>query len=121
MTERSPRSADIGPEASEPAGRFWTRRRALVAGLGSVAAIAAAGATSIELAGRGVLPGQQYLDSLDGACQVYVPSLTFGPPGPQRSGTFYSGARHRIVGYTVAYPPGHLPGARLPLVIALHG
>jgi len=36
-------------------------------------------------------------------------------------GTFYSAARHRRAGYTVAYPPGHRRGDRLPLVIMLHG
>ena len=42
-------------------------------------------------------------------------------PGPSLSGTFYSRARRREVGYTIAYPPGHRPGSQLPLIIALHG
>lgn len=37
------------------------------------------------------------------------------------SGTFYSYARNRRVGYTIAYPPGHAAGAALPLVVMLHG
>ena len=45
----------------------------------------------------------------------------YAPPGPQVSGTFYSAARNRAVGYTIGYPPRHRPGARLPLVIMLHG
>ena len=45
----------------------------------------------------------------------------YATPGPQHSGTFYSAARRTSVGYTIAYPPGHRQGDRLPLVIALHG
>jgi len=37
------------------------------------------------------------------------------------SSTFYSQARHRAVGYTIAYPPGHQMGDTLPLVVMLHG
>jgi pimeloyl-ACP methyl ester carboxylesterase len=32
-----------------------------------------------------------------------------------------SRARNRLVGYTLAYPPGHGPGSVLPLAISLHG
>lgn len=78
-------------------------------------------ATGAELINSGVLPGRQYLDWLDGACLVRVPPMSFGPLGPQHTGTFYSGARRRTVGYTIAYPPGHRPGAELPLVVGLHG
>ena len=46
--------------------------------------------------------------------------MTFSAPGPSISGTFYSRARQREVGYTIAYPPGHRPGDRLPLIIELH-
>ncbi len=42
-------------------------------------------------------------------------------PGPLVSGTFYSRRRHRTVGFSIAYPPGHRPGDRLPPVLALHG
>ena len=59
---------------------------------------------------------------LDGACSVTVPDRTsYAAPGPSVSGTFYSAARRRTVGYTIAYPPGHRPGDRLPLVVMLHG
>jgi S-formylglutathione hydrolase FrmB len=34
---------------------------------------------------------------------------------------FFSRARNRTVGYTIAYPPGHEPGSQLPLVVMLHG
>jgi enterochelin esterase-like enzyme len=90
--------------------------------LASVAALAAAGAAGVELVDHGVLPGKGMLDSLDGACSVPAPDLApYAPPGPSLSGTFYSRARNQIVGYTIAYPPGHRPGDRLPLVIMLHG
>ncbi|MGE5136884.1 MAG: alpha/beta hydrolase [Gemmatimonadota bacterium] len=68
-----------------------------------------------------MIPGQQVLDRLDGACSVSGPPLSFATPGPQLAGTFYSRARQRAVGYAIAYPPGHGPGSRLPLVVALHG
>jgi len=83
---------------------------------------AAAGAAGVELISRGVLPGKDMLDDLDGACSVDGPGLApYARPGPQLSGTFYSAARRRAVGYTVAYPPGHGPGDELPLVVMLHG
>jgi pimeloyl-ACP methyl ester carboxylesterase len=92
----------------------------LRAGLGGVAALAAAGAGGLELAARGVLPGQQLLSRLDGACSVPGPPLVFSAPGPAVDGTFFSRARRRQVGYTIAYPPGHRVGSRLPLIVALH-
>jgi S-formylglutathione hydrolase FrmB len=98
-----------------------SRRRFLRYALGGVAAVAA-GAAGFELVDHGVLPGKSELDQLDGACDV--PAADFAPytrPGPQLSGTFYSAARRTLVGYTIGYPPGHRPGDRLPLVIALHG
>jgi pimeloyl-ACP methyl ester carboxylesterase len=83
---------------------------------------AAAGAVGFELVTHGVLPGKSELDQLDGTCAVPAPDLTaYAAPGPQLSGTFYSAARRRGVGYTIGYPPGHRPGDRLPLVVALHG
>jgi S-formylglutathione hydrolase FrmB len=70
---------------------------------------------------HGVLPGKQELDQLDGACSVAAAPLRFRNAGPSRSGTFFSRARHRQVGYTIAWPPGHGPGDALPLVVVLHG
>jgi pimeloyl-ACP methyl ester carboxylesterase len=67
-----------------------------------------------------VLPGKRLLDRLDGACSVPVPPLVFAPTGPSFSGSFYSAARRQVVGYTIAYPPGHRPGDDLPLIVALH-
>lgn len=94
----------------------------LAAGLGGGAlAVAGAGAAGFELVSRGVLPGKTDLARFEGACSVPAPRLSSGPTGPSRSGSFFSAVRRRAVGYTIACPPGHRPGARLPLVIALHG
>ena len=89
-------------------------------GLGGLAAVAAAGTGGLELVAHGVLPGQQILDRLDGACAVTGPRLAFSPAGPAVSGSFFSRARGRRVGYAIAYPPGHGPGSELPLIVALH-
>jgi enterochelin esterase-like enzyme len=98
------------------------RRLFLRYGLGSVAAMAVAGTVGVELVSRGTLPGKGVLDAIDGACSVPTADLvTYAPPGPSISGTFYSAARNRTVGYTIAWPPGHRAGDRLPLVVMLHG
>jgi S-formylglutathione hydrolase FrmB len=99
----------------------WTRRQALTFGLGGLAAVAAVGASGVELVDRNVLPGKGILERVDGACSVSAPASVFSTLGPSSSGTFYSAARKRPVGYTIAYPPGHRIGDRLPLVVALHG
>jgi enterochelin esterase-like enzyme len=85
-----------------------------------VAVVVLVGATGVELVEHGVLPGKDSLDEIDGACSVPSPPLVFSPPGPLTSGTFYSRARNRDVGYVLAYPPGHGPGSGLPLVVTLH-
>jgi enterochelin esterase-like enzyme len=102
-------------------GRVLSRRRVLAAGLGGAAAVLAAGAAGAELVSHGVLPGKTALDEIDGACSVPGPRLASGAAGPSLSGSFYSAARNRTVGYAIAYPPGFLPGDKLPLVVALHG
>jgi len=107
-------------EPATPDHRAWSRRTLLTYGLGGAAAVLVAGVTGVELVSHGVLPGKQSLDQFDGACSVTT-SLEFSEPGPSRSGTFYSTARQRPVGYTIAYPPGHGPGSVLPLVVMLHG
>jgi len=104
-----------------PGGHRWTRRRVLALGLGGAAAVIAGGALGVELVSHGVLPGQQELDQIDGACSVGAPPLRFSGTGTSRSASFSSAARRRRVGYTVAWPPGHGPGSRLPLVVMLHG
>ena len=93
----------------------------LTAGFGSAAGLAVLGVTGAELVSHGVLPGKAILDDLDGACSVPSPNVSFASPGPSFSGTFYSAARNRRVGYTIAYPSGHRVGAQLPLVVMLHG
>ena len=98
----------------------WTRRRVLAASGGGLAALAVAGAGALDLVSRGVLPGQQALDRLDGACSVPPPTVSFSAPGPSVSGRFFSRARRRAVGYTIAYPPGYRPGSPLPLIVVLH-
>jgi predicted esterase len=99
----------------------WGRRRVLALGLGGAAVVIAGGVTGLELVSRGVLPGKALLDQVDGACSVPVPPLAYSPVGPWFSGAFYSHARRRAVGYTIAYPPGHRPGSELPLLVMLHG
>jgi enterochelin esterase-like enzyme len=110
---------DAGGLAS--AHRTLTRRRVLAFGLAPAVAVVAAGVTGVELVSHGVLPGKAMLDQFDDACSVPAPPLAYSPLGPSFSGTFHSAARNRTVGYTIAYPPGHRPGDRLPLVIMLHG
>jgi len=102
-------------------GSRWSRRRVLTFGLAPVAVLACAAAGGAELVSRGVLPGRTLLQELDGACSVPAPPLAFSPLGPSVDGAFYSAARRRTVGYTIAYPPGHRPGDELPLVVMLHG
>jgi pimeloyl-ACP methyl ester carboxylesterase len=115
-----PEDHDAGArgEAGHPK---WTRRRALAVGLGGAAAVAACGVTGVEFVSHRILPGKTVLDELDGACSVPSPPLAYSPSGPSFSGTFYSDARNRTVGYTIAYPPRHHTGDELPLVIMLHG
>ena len=98
------------------------RRRFLTYALAGLAVTAMAGGSAFELVDHDVLPGKTELDQLDGACDVPAPDLTrYAAPGPQYSGTFYSAARRTTVGWTIGYPPGHRPGEKLPLVVALHG
>jgi enterochelin esterase-like enzyme len=99
-----------------------SRRHVLGYGLAGAAAVVAAGGVGVELVSRGVLPGKGVLDAMDGACSVAAPDLaSYASPGQEVSGTFYSHARNQTVGYTIGYPPGHRPGAKLPLVVMLHG
>jgi len=83
--------------------------------------VVAGGVTGVELVSHRVLPGKALLDNIDGACSVPGPPLRYAPLGPWFSGAFYSHARRRRVGYTIAYPPGHRPGGALPLLVMLHG
>ena len=111
-----------GTLTPDGARRTPPRRSFLRYALGGAVAAAAAGAAGVELVTHGMLPGKSELDQLDGACSVPAPDLRpYAAPGPEYSGTFYSAARRTTVGYAIGYPPGHRPGDRLPLVIALHG
>ena len=98
-----------------------TRERFLKLGLAGAGTLVAGGATLYELVEHGVLPGKHALDVITGACDVPRPPLHFSTPGPSVSKAFYSHARNRDVGYTIAYPSGHKPGDRLPLIVRLHG
>jgi hypothetical protein len=111
----------IEASQAEPLEQKWTRRRMLAVGAGGIAVIGVAGVVGLELVAHGVLPGQQELDRIDGECSLPGTPLQFSPLGASMSGTFHSHARNRAVGYTIAYPPGHPVGTRLPLVVMLHG
>src|SRR5690348_3740473 len=109
------------PVTRRGAAGGWGRRRVLALGLGGAAAVIAGGVTGVELVSHRVLPGKALLDQVDGACSVPALSLEYAPLGPSFSGAFYSRARRRRVGYTIAYPPGHRSGDELALVVMLHG
>ncbi len=96
----------------------WSRRRFLLGGIGGLVGV---GFGVGELVEHRVLPGKARLDQLLGDCSVSGPPLTFAATGRSIDGTFYSRARGRRVGYTIAYPPGHDVGSKLPLVVFLHG
>src|ERR1700685_1321539 len=117
--------ADVPTTSSTAPGHAdngrWSRRRVVALGLGGATARVAAGVAGVELVSHGVLPGRQELDQLDGACSVAAPPLRFSSLGETRNGSFFSQARHRRVGYTIAWPPGRGPGSPLPLVVMLHG
>jgi pimeloyl-ACP methyl ester carboxylesterase len=115
-----PASAALEPERSGNGPR-WSRRSILTAGLAGAAVVALGGVLGVELISHGVLPGRNELNEIDGACSVATPSLRFSGKGNSKSGTFYSRARRRVVGYTIAWPPGHGPGSTLPLIVMLHG
>ncbi len=114
-------TADHSSELDTANPHRWTRRRILAVGLGGAAALALAGVAGVELISHGVLPGQQELHQLDGACSVAGPSTRFAGVGRSISGSFSSRARRRTVGYTIAWPPGAEPGTPLSLIVMLHG
>jgi pimeloyl-ACP methyl ester carboxylesterase len=110
----------VREESKDPAPPRWSRRRFLTWGVGGAAAVIAGGAGAVELVSHSVLPGKFVLDQLDGACAVASPPRQFSPLGTVMRSSFYSEARQRNVPYVIAYPPGHGPGSRLPLVVVLH-
>jgi enterochelin esterase-like enzyme len=96
------------------------RRAFLAGGVGAVVLGAFAGG-GYELVEHDVLPGKARVDQALGRTNVDEPNVRPGTPGPAVSGTFHSVARNCTVEWTISYPPGHRPGDRLPLVLALHG
>ncbi|MBO0768386.1 MAG: hypothetical protein J2O48_06845 [Solirubrobacterales bacterium] len=108
---------DVTPESRQ----LLTRRRLLI-GAGAAAAGTVAGAAGLyELVDNSVLPGKGLLNQIEGACDAAPgPPETYATPGPTFRGTFHSHKRNTEVGYTLAYPPGHKPGSRIPLVFHLH-
>jgi predicted esterase len=98
-----------------------SRRHILKWLAGGVGAVVVVDVTGFELVDHGVVPGKQLLDRIDGACSLPAPTLTFETVGASESGRFYSTARRRSVGYTIAYPPSHQPGDTLALIVMLHG
>ena len=113
--------AGAAPVDGEPEEPGRSRRLFLASVLAGAVVIVGGGALGVELVARGVLPGKAVLDRIDGACSIPAPTLDLSTPGPSTSSTFHSAARNRQVGYTIAYPPGHSYGDRLPLVVMLHG
>jgi hypothetical protein len=101
----------VGTRRSE---RRFTRRRLLAWGLGATATVVGAGAAGDELVSHGVLPGRQLLLHSRGTVPWPCPRRCSRVSGRAVSGTFYSQARRRTVGYTIAYPPGHGTGQRPP-------
>lgn len=95
-------------------------RRGLLVGGAGVVLLAALGG-GYELVEHRAVPGRARLDELLGRTHVHQPDVAYRSPGPTVSGTFDSAARGRSVRWTISYPPGHRPGDRLPLVLALHG
>ena len=95
-------------------------RRAVIIGSLGAAALVGAGAGAVALAADGVIPGQARVDEDLGFCSVDPPPVHL-PPGPTVNGSFASTYRRTSVGYTIAYPPGHSPGTRLPVALLLHG
>ena len=97
------------------------RRHVLRWMLAGAGALVVGGGLGVELINTGVLPGQQYLNEIDGACDVASAPLRFRALGTSLEGTFHSRARRREVGYTLAYPATIPPGHDVALVIMLHG
>lgn len=115
MTEPEPAEPDAAPA---PARRRVSRRTLIV---GGAAAAVAVGVGVPAASFAGVLPGRSTLYrllGLDGPAGT-VPAVA---TGPLVQGSFRSAARlGAACGWAVSYPPGHGPGDRLPVAIALHG
>jgi pimeloyl-ACP methyl ester carboxylesterase len=97
--------------------RRVSRRSLLVGGAGTGVVVLGAGA-AVE---QGLLPGRTWLrDRLGQNGEAgRIPDVT---PGRVVTGSFTSRRRGGIAtGWSIGYPPGVPPGARLPVVVFLHG
>src|SRR4051794_37450611 len=93
-------------------------RRAFVIGGAAVGVTALAGGSA--LVATDTVPGRRRLRALlglDGGSGT-IPDRR---PGPSLRGSFHSTHRRAETGWTISYPPGHRPGAALPVLISLHG
>jgi len=93
-------------------------RRTVLAGVGGLVALGAVGAGLVE---ADVLPGRARVHRLlgDRSPVVALPSVE---TGPRLSGEFASKARQgRSTSWVAAWPAGHEPGDKLPLLVTLHG
>ncbi|WP_426573949.1 alpha/beta hydrolase [Aquihabitans sp. McL0605] len=96
--------------------RQLSRRRLLIGGACTVGVVVGGGA----LASAGLLPGGTRLRralGLDGEDGT-IPDV---PPGPAALGSFQSEHRKQLTRWAVSYPPGSKVGARLPVLVSLHG
>jgi S-formylglutathione hydrolase FrmB len=89
--------------------------------LAAGAALTAGAAGALTLVEADVLPGGGRLDRVLGRCDVPVPQVPRGRPGPLVTAEFDSAKRRTRVGYAIVYPPGHVPGDPLPVCLTLHG
>jgi S-formylglutathione hydrolase FrmB len=96
-----------------------SRRAALVAGLGVVAAGGAAGG-GYGLVEAGTLPGKYRLARLLGACGS-APAAPRGPLPARRETQFWSAYRRRRVTMVTLLPAGRPAPRGLGVVVALHG
>ncbi len=97
-----------------------SRRTLISVGAGVVGLAALTGAAGLAVENR-VLPGRVLMHKLLGlnGPAGSVPNIA---PGTMISGSFTSQARLGAkTGWAVSYPPGSDPGAKLPVLIALHG
>ncbi|HEX6447193.1 MAG TPA: alpha/beta fold hydrolase [Streptosporangiales bacterium] len=115
-----PSSAPPAHAASHggPRGALLLTRRGF---LGAAGGVVLAGAGGLGLVETGVVPGRGALHRALGLDGPDTP-LPDTAGGTVVGGTFTSRARRGIkVGWQAAYPPGERDGARLPVVLALHG
>jgi enterochelin esterase-like enzyme len=101
-------------------GPWLSRRRLLLAGGGGVVALGGAAVVGGTLVRTGMVAGSDRIARAAGACEGSAPG-DGGRPGPVVAGSFESEARGRRVGWSIAYPAGSGPGARLPVCLVLHG